>query len=177
MAQFVDGQEAPETKTPSTTIYQWLADMVPELADAGLTTDFPDEGLRISSGARTDLRFRTDLSDYQQEDRVSPGNLTVILTDLTFGTEVLSARSECLRELEEEPAVIMHTSDAHSMDSADGDRVSIQTKSGRFEAKLKVVDNMAPGVLIVPRHHKISWQVFEIGISSINRQQIKKVAA
>jgi anaerobic selenocysteine-containing dehydrogenase len=63
------------------------------------------------------------------------------------------------------------------MELANGDRVSIETGSGKFEAKLKVVDNMATGVLIVPRYHQISWQVFEAGVSSINRQQIKKVAA
>ena len=151
--------------------------MVPELADGTLITDFPDEGLRVSSGARTDLRFKTDFSDHQTEDRVSPGNLKLILTDLTFGTEVLSARSECLGELEGEPAVIMHTSEAHSLDLVNGDSVSIQTERGNFEAKLRVVENMAAGVLVVPRHRRISWQVFETGVSRISRDQIQKATA
>ncbi len=96
---------------------------------------------------------------------------------MTFGTEELSAHSECLRELEPEPAVIMHTSEAHSLDLSAGDPVSIQTESGNLEAKLKVVENMAAGVLVVPRHRKISWQIFETGMISIGRDQIKKVAA
>jgi hypothetical protein len=34
---------------------------------------------------------------------------------------------------------------------------------------------MAAGVLIVPRHRKISWQIFATGMTSIGREQIKKV--
>jgi hypothetical protein len=34
---------------------------------------------------------------------------------------------------------------------------------------------MATGVLVVPRHHQISWQIFEAGVFSISRDQIKKV--
>jgi NADH-quinone oxidoreductase subunit G len=71
----------------------------------------------------------------------------------------------------------MHTSDAHSLDLVNGDSVSIQTERGNFEAKLKVVENIAAGVLVVPRHHKLSWQIFETCVSSIGRDQIQKVAA
>jgi NADH-quinone oxidoreductase subunit G len=59
----------------------------------------------------------------------------------------------------------------------DGDSVSIQTESGSLEAKLKVVENMAAGVIVVPRHGKISWQIFETGMIRIDREQIKKVPA
>jgi NADH-quinone oxidoreductase subunit G len=95
---------------------------------------------------------------------------------LTFGTEALSASSNCLRELEPEPAVIIHPGDAQSLDLNDGDTVSIQTQSGTLETKLKVAGNMATGVLVVPRHRKLSWQIFEPGMSTIGRDQIKKAA-
>jgi NADH-quinone oxidoreductase subunit G len=176
MSQISDGQATPETKTPPLTYYQCLADIVPELADAGQTGDIPHEGLRLNSRAKTDLRFTTDFSGQPEDHRRRPGTLQLVLTDLTFGTEVLSARSECLRELEAEPAVIMHTSEAHSLDLADGDSISIQSESGKFEAKLKVVENMAADVLVVPRHRKIAWQIFETGVLSIGRGQIRKVA-
>jgi len=98
-----------------------------------------------------------------------------MVSDLTFGSEALSAHSECLRELEPEPAVIMHTDDAKPLALNDGDPVCIQTKSDRLEARLKVVENMAPGVLVVPRHRKLAWQIFKPGRPSIGRDQIKKV--
>ena len=176
MAQISDGQATSETKTPPATHNKCPADIVPELADADLTSDIPDEGLRLNLRAKMDLRFTTDFSGQPENHRSGPGNLQLVLTDLTFGTEVLSAHTECLWELETEPAVMMHTSEADSLDLADDDRVSIQTENGKFEAKLKVVENMATGVLVVPRHHQISWQIFEAGAFSIGRDQIKKVA-
>jgi len=36
---------------------------------------------------------------------------------------------------------------------------------------------MAAGVLVVPRHRKLSWQIFKTSMSSISREQIKKVVA
>jgi NADH-quinone oxidoreductase subunit G len=82
-----------------------------------------------------------------------------------------------LRELEPEPAVIIHTSEAKGLDLIDGDLISIQTENGRLEAKLKVVENMAAGVLVIPRHRKLAWQIFDTGSTSIGREQIKKVTA
>jgi hypothetical protein len=34
---------------------------------------------------------------------------------------------------------------------------------------------MAVGVLVVPRHRKITWQIFETGMIRIGRKQIQKV--
>ena len=177
LAQFAEGQVSPENQTSWGTCCQWLADIVPELADIHQKTDLPDEGFRLNSGVKSNLRFMTDFPGQPEEHQGSNGNLKLIFTDLTFGSEVLSAHSECLRELEPQPAVFMHASDAHSLDLIDGDPVSIQTESGAFEAKLKVVENMAAGVLIVPRHRKLSWQIFKTSMTSIGRDQIQKVGA
>jgi predicted molibdopterin-dependent oxidoreductase YjgC len=99
----------------------------------------------------------------------------LIFPELTFGSEALSIHSECLSELEPEPAVLMHTSEAEGFDLIDGDLISIQTENGRFEAQLKIVENMAAGVLVIPRHRNLSWQIFETGATRIGREQIKKV--
>ena len=96
---------------------------------------------------------------------------------MTFGTETLASQSECLQQLELEPAIFMHSSEASILGLIDGDFVSVETEIGKFEAKLKVAENMAAGVLVVPRHRKLSWQIFDPGPSSISRDQIKKVTA
>ena len=177
MAQFADSQGKPKTETSSEHHYPWLTEIVSELNDVNRTADIPDEGLRLNSGVKTDLRFTTDFSSPSEEHEGSTGNLKIILADLTFGSEVLSAHSECLWELEPEPAVMMHTSEAYALDLEDGDSVSIQTEGGKFEAKLKVVENMAAGVLVVPRHRKMAWQIFKTGMMCIDREQIQKSAA
>jgi NADH-quinone oxidoreductase subunit G len=177
LAGLADDKIKSENKTLPATIYKWLADIVPELADVNAAADFPDEGIRLNSGVKTDLRFTTDFSRQLEEHPESIGNLKLIFTDLTFGSEVLSAHSDCLAELEPEPAVIMHTSEAESLNLSDGNRVSIETGNGSFEANLRVAENMAAGVLIIPRHRKLLWQFFDTGSTNISREQIKKVAA
>ena len=175
MAQFADRQVEPDNKKAPLTYDHWLVNIVSELADVNLTADIPDEGLRLNPGIKTDLRFTTEFSGRPEEHQGGTGNLKLTFIDLTFGSEVLSVHSECLQELEPEPAVLMHTSAAHSLDLVDGDSVCIQTESGVFEAKLRVVENMAAGVLVVPRHRKLSWQIFKPGMINIGREQIKKV--
>jgi NADH-quinone oxidoreductase subunit G len=172
MAQLADEKLKSEGKALPANIYQWPADLVPELADLNVSSDLPGEGIRLNSGAKIDLRFATDFSGRHPE---STGRLKLIFSDLTFGTESLSAHSECLQELEPEPAVFMHTREAKGLDLIDGDLISIQTENGRLEAQLKVFENMAPGVLVIPRHRKLTWQIFKTGTMGIDREQIKKV--
>jgi NADH-quinone oxidoreductase subunit G len=126
---------------------------------------------------KTKLRFTTKLSSRIGAQQENSENFSLTFTDLTFGTEELSAHSECLEELEPEPAVIMQTSEANSMGLVDGDLISIQTESGDIKAKLKAVENMATGVLVIPRHRKLTWKIFGTGTISIGREQIKKAVA
>ncbi len=175
LAELAEDKIKPENKTLLDAIYQWIADIIPELADLDFSAGLPNEGLRLNSAVKTNLRFMTDFSSQFKKSPGTTGNLLLILSDLTFGSEVLSAHSECLRELEPEPAVMMHISDANNLDLVDGDSIAIQTKSGHFAAKLEVVENMAAGVLVVPRHRKISWQIFEPGVFIVSREQIQKV--
>ena len=175
LAELAEGKVKPENKTLLEAIHQWIADIIPELANVDFSAGLPNEGLRLNSAVKTNLRFTTDFSSQLKKNSGTTGNLSLILTDLTFGSEVLSAHSECLRELEPEPAVMMHISDANNLDLVDGDSIAIQTKNGNFAAKLKVVENMAAGVLVVPRHRKIFWQIFDTVMTSIGRDQIQKV--
>lgn len=153
-----------------------LADIIPEIADLPSWDDISDDGVRLQSAANTDLRFKGQHAFAIDEAGARDSGLELILVDWTFGTEELSAYSSCLRELGPEPTVIMHTSEAKSLNLVGGDLVSIQTQSGKLEAKLKTAKNMAAGVLVIPRHRKLSWQIFETGSVSIGRDQIKKVA-
>ena len=177
LAKLTDEKLPPDSEKLRADIRLRLADDIPGLTDLQSFDDIPDDGIRLEFAAEPDLRFTTDeLRPF--EKTVEKGDrLELILVDWTFGTEELSALSACLRELEPEPAVIMHTSEAQRLGLIDGDSVSIQTESGNFEAKLRVVENMAAGVLVVPRHRKISWQIFETGMIRIGREQIQKVGS
>jgi NADH-quinone oxidoreductase subunit G len=177
LAELTDEKLPPDSEKLRADIRLRLADDIPGLADLKSFNDIPDDGIRLEFAAEPDLRFTTDELRPFEKPAEQGESLELILVDWTFGTEELSALSACLRELEPEPAVIIQTSEAQSLDLIDGDQVSIQTESGNLEAKLRVVENMAAGVLVVPRHRKISWQIFETGMIRIGREQIKKVGA
>jgi len=177
MAELADDKLESEEKASPSIIFRWLADLVPELADINESTGIANDGLRLNTVSKTDLRFASDFSGKPRQHPESSGRLQLIFSELTFGTEALSIHSECLSKVEPDPAVFMHTCEAEGLDLIDGDLISIQTENGRLEAQLKVVENMAAGVLVIPRHRNLSWQIFETGATSIGRDQIQKVTA
>jgi NADH-quinone oxidoreductase subunit G len=177
LAEFTDEKPPTDSKKLRADIRLRLADDIPGLADLHSFNDIPDDGIRLEFAAEPDLRFTTDELRPFEKLTEQGDSLELILVERTFGTEELSALSACLRELEPEPTMIMHPSEAQNLDLIEGDQVSIQTESGNLEAKLKVAENMAAGVLVVPRHRKITWQIFETGMIRIGREQIKKVGA
>jgi NADH-quinone oxidoreductase subunit G len=175
LAELTEEKLPPDSEKLRADIRMRLADDIPRFADLHSFEDIPDAGIRLEFATKSDLRFTADEPWSFKKSGAQDKSMELILVDWTFGTEALSAHSECLWELEREPAVFMHTSEAQNLDLIDGEQVSIQTESGNLEAKLKAVENMAAGVLIVPRHRKISWQIFATGMTSIGREQIKKV--
>jgi NADH-quinone oxidoreductase subunit G len=174
LADLAGQKMKPDEERQPTSIYRFLADIIPELATQNPAGVFPDSGILIHSGAETELQFASNPTGLDWTAPEESNSLSLVLTDLTFGTEELSAHSECLFQLEPEPAILLHTRDAENLNLSDGSLVAIQTESGRFKAKLKVIENMASGVVIVPRHRKLAWQIFQLGITRISRDQIAK---
>ena len=152
----------------------WLADITPEIADLPSWEDLPDDGVRLQSAADTDLRFK-GLHAFAIDNTGTRGNsLEVILVDWTFGTEELSAYASCLWELGPDPCATMHTSDAKAFKLNDGDRIEIETDSGKMELLLQVADNMAAGILLVPRHRRLNWQILGTWRVRISAKNIRK---
>jgi NADH-quinone oxidoreductase subunit G len=153
----------------------FLADIIPEIADLPSWDDISDDGVRLQSAANADLRFNGQNAFAIDKDGAGGGRLALILVDWTFGTEELSAYSSCLRELEPEPCATMHTNDADAFQLQNGDRVEIETDSGSLEILLRVTDNMATGILVIPRHRKLNWQILGTGKVVIGKDRINKV--
>ena len=82
----------------------------------------------------------------------------LLFVDSTFGTEELSAGSPCLEPLTAEPFAGLHRRDAAALGVADGDRVSIRSEHGVLDVRAKLFENMATGVIVIPRHRKLAWQ-------------------
>ena len=153
----------------------WLADVMPEFTTLPSMEDIPDDGMLLQSATNTDLRFSGQNAFAIDKAGAPDSSLELILVDWTFGTEELSAYSSCLWELEPEPCATMHVTDANNLKLSDGDWIEIETDSGKLELILRVADNMASGVLVIPRHRKLSWQIFKTGRIMIRKDSIRKV--
>ncbi|MFP5213090.1 MAG: molybdopterin-dependent oxidoreductase, partial [Acidobacteriota bacterium] len=88
-------------------------------------------------------------------------DLEVIMADRTFGTDELSAYSDTLNEVKEEPFICMHRADAALAGLEAGDRVALRLDRGSIDAKLILTDNMARGVVVLPRLPNGDWRVME----------------
>ena len=153
----------------------WLADVLPEFANLPQLDDIADEGLRFESAADADLRFKNEYASLFDKSGHTDDPLEIILVDWTFGTETLSDYSSCLQALEPEPCATMHVSDASALKLSDGDLIEINTGSHKLELRLRVVDNMSAGVVVIPRHRKVEWQIFGFGKINISKNSITKV--
>jgi len=154
-----------------------LANIIPEIADLPTWEDIPQDGVRLQKAANSDLHFKGQNAFAIDTVGAGDGGLELILVDWTFGTEELSAYSACLQELEPEPCATLHTRDAADLKFNDGDRIVIATDSGSLELILRVADNMASGILLIPRHRQLDWQIFGTGRVIIGKERIKKVAS
>ena len=86
-------------------------------------------------------------------------SLDLYFVDWTFGTEELSGYSPFAQKAERSPSLSLQTADAARLGLREKDRIRISLEGGSLEAEISVAKNMAPGVMIMPRHRQISWQV------------------
>jgi predicted molibdopterin-dependent oxidoreductase YjgC len=68
----------------------------------------------------------------------------------------------------------MQYEDARKMGLRDGDKVIINLDSGSVQVDLCVKENMASGVMVLPRHHRIEWQKLKAVPSLVRPEQIEK---
>jgi len=101
--------------------------------------------------------------------------MELLLVEQTFGTEELSIYSRFTREAEKPPCLTMNTRDADRLGLTHGNRVSLQVNGGSLEVGLQAVETVAPGVMVLPRHRNLPWQVFAAPRVSVPIERIKRL--
>jgi NADH-quinone oxidoreductase subunit G len=84
--------------------------------------------------------------------------LELLLVDQTFGTEELAGYSPFIQNEEEEPHLVLHQDTAAELGLSPDDRVAVQLPGGEVTVPLKTAPNMAPNIVILPRHRRLTWQ-------------------
>jgi NADH-quinone oxidoreductase subunit G len=127
----------------------------------------PNPLKRFSTGH---YKKRTEGTSLKKENA-----LALMRVEWSFGTEVFSGYASCLAPVTPAPGVFMHTETAAKLNFENGQNTSIETPYGTITAPLNIVTNMAPGVVVLPRHHALEWHKLGPGEILLSPDQIKKV--
>jgi NADH-quinone oxidoreductase subunit G len=171
LAKLADVESHLEEK-PRSKVWDWLAETVPEFAGLPPIDELADDGIRIELSAQPSAHF--SLERISKQEKLTD-KFELIAVEWTFGTEELSANSECLKDLAGTPCIFMNRTDAENLNMTGGERLSIELDSGAIEAKLQVEDVMAAGTLVIPRHKDLDWQRIDTGINFVRPDQIRKI--
>lgn len=118
----------------------------------------PLDGVRLVPDQSGEKSFSLDCVRDLNKDDESDGGMELLLVDWTFGTEELSSYSPYIQGLEKAPVLTMHLADGDQCGLADGDTVILHLDGGPLKLNLSLVENMARGVLVLPRHRQLPWQ-------------------
>jgi len=174
LARLADDNLLTDEKNVRQNIWKLLSEGIPELRSYASADQMPDDGVRMGVTEKSDMRFSLDWAREKENFPGPDDDFELLLADWTFGTEELSSLSPCLIEVEPEPCLIMHVSDAQHLGCKDGDFVEITSERGSLQVMVALAQSMAPGVLCLPRHPRLPWQIFRDVKNKIKRDQIKK---
>jgi anaerobic selenocysteine-containing dehydrogenase len=152
-------------------ILAWLAEEYPAFAKVQPPGKRGDD-VRIILGQGKGNPFSA--CRQSERERKQDGNLDLLLVDWTFATEELSAYSRYVRQVEENPCLFMHPRDASRAGVAHKDRCTLHLDGGSVELEVHVVEGMAPGVVILPKHRQLAWQKVKRWPSRVGIDQIRK---
>ena len=158
-----------------TELMQWLVEVHPIFSGLLPVDAFPDNGIRLYLGQGTETRIERDRPVVPQWDFKPDNDLELITVDWTFGTEELSVRSPYLRQMEKAPRLFLSKRDAAQMGISDGDKMAIRSEAGTIDVHAAVVENMASGIIVLPRHHRLDWQHLKALKMTLNKKQILRM--
>lgn len=103
----------------------------------------------------------------------SSDSVVLLLVDWTFGTETLSARAPVLNKVEAAPVARLHPDTIARLGLVEGKPVTVTMNAGQLTVPVQADPHMARGVMVVPRHRLLEWQVFGETRVIVERSQLK----
>ncbi len=140
-------------------------------APAGLGTD-PD-GARVIPGQGPAAMFETPFTPGTES---AGRDLELLVVDRTFGTEELSSYSPVTARAGQPPAACLHPSEAAELGLSPGGLISLGLDGGSLEVVLEVREEMARGVVVIPRRPELSWQKINSFPARLSRERIRPVS-
>ena len=156
-------------------LWQWMVQSNPSLSSFQ-PFDLPPEGFRLMPDQSQEQPFSPPPSPFSlREERVNSNSLELLLVDWTFGTEELSSYSRFIPQVEKTPCLMMPAADAARLGLNEKDRVVVDFEGGTLEVGLSIMENMAPGVILLPRHRQLVWQKMKDIPARVPVERIRKI--
>jgi NADH-quinone oxidoreductase subunit G len=131
------------------------------------------DGIRLIPDGEDGTAFSWPKMELEKKAHTD-GLMELLLVGWTFGTEELSNYSRYIRKVEKAPCLLMHAADADELGLEAGDHVSLRLPGGALEIDLCLSEEMARGILVMPRHRKLAWQKLRQVPAMLARSDIKK---
>ena len=156
-------------------LMQWLVSAHSIFSKLLPVNQFPETGVKLNQRQVVEVCRDQDHLVAPQPNVQPEAHLELITVDWTLGSEELSARSPYLQQMEKEPCLFVSCNEAGQLGISDGNRVAVRSNAGSIEIHAAVVDNMAPGILVLPRHRRLDWQYLEALRITLNKDLIFRV--
>jgi NADH-quinone oxidoreductase subunit G len=138
-------------------LWKWLAEkdavFTPLIASA-----VDGEGIRLVPGKNPESGYSREGLTRRKEEQGAEETMELLLVERIYGTEALSTYSEPLRQMERTPWLWIHTKDAERLGFKNKDTIRLLLGGEEVRIELCTIENMAPGVIILPRHRQLEWQ-------------------
>ena len=151
------------------TLRSALADFHPAVD----TTSNQPTGQRIDLNAFSHAGVESTEGPVPVVNEANSDTVLLLLVDWTFGTETLSAMSPTLEKVEASPVARMHPDTIASFGLVEGKPVTISVDARQLTVPVQADPRMARGVVVVPRHRLLEWQVFGETRMILARSQLK----
>jgi NADH-quinone oxidoreductase subunit G len=173
-AMLVEGKKVFPPKSIE-DLWRWMIQAHPSFA--GLQPfAVPPEGFRLlPDHSKEQAFFPPPAPSPSKGDGGDSNFLELLLVEWTFGTEELASYSECIHQVEKNPVLFMHTQDATRLGLKHKGRVVVYFDGGPLEIELAVADNMALGVMVLPRHRQLAGQKLKDIPARVPVEWIRKI--
>jgi NADH-quinone oxidoreductase subunit G len=138
-------------------LWRWLAGK--DAVFAPLNTLSKDgEGTCLIPAKSLESPFVRDEFIQQRKDLETEKEMEVLLVERVYGTEELSSYSTPIRKMETTPQVCVHAKDAERLGLKSKDTIRLLLGGEEVSVELCAIENMAPGVIILPKHRQLEWE-------------------